>query len=203
MHTSNQQVKSPQQANKTPTPHYFKYTLLASAIFLAACSNSDDVAKNYYLAPETLDSGSSVAGVDIASGKLSRSESDLASSTLSFSRLFVSQGAGSQSLGGWQQSFGSQLDGKGVPYANWKGIKSHRYSKADQACTDGWNTIKAEAYNGKLVNAQPIFHEGLCDLYLDSEIVASLPVRYTTENNPFPLHSLTRPDGISTPTILY
>jgi len=32
MHTSNQQAKSLQQANKTPTPHYFKYTLLARAI---------------------------------------------------------------------------------------------------------------------------------------------------------------------------
>ena len=166
--------------------HLFKLTLIASAVFLAACSNSDDTAKNYYLAPETIASGSSVAGVDIASGKLSRSESDLSSSTLSFSRMFASQGAGGKLLGGWQHNFGSQLDGKGIPWASWKGLKSRKYIKADKACADGWNNIKADAYNGKLVNAKPIFHKGLCDLYLDSEIVASLPVRYEGNNKPLP-----------------
>ena len=55
--------------------------------------------------------------------------------------MFVSQGAGSKSLGGWQHNFGSQLDGEGIPYASWKGLKTRKYSQADKACTDGWNKI--------------------------------------------------------------
>ncbi len=172
-------------------------TGLVLSLVLTACSNGNDTAKNYYLAPETIASGSSVAGVDIASGKLSRSESDLSSSTLSFSRMFASQGAGSKLLGGWRHNFASQFDGKGTPWASWKGLKTHKFRDAEKACSDGWEQIRAEAYNGRLVNAQPIFHKGLCDLYLDSKIVASLPVRHAGGKSDFPLHTLTRPDGTS------
>ena len=170
-------------------------TGLVLSLALTACSNGNDSAQNFYLSPEPIASGSSVGGVDIATGKLSRNESDLSSSTLSFSRSFASQGAGSAVLDGWQHNFASQLDGKGISYASWKGIKTRKFTDAKQACSDGWEQIKAEAYNGKLVNAQPIFHKGLCDLYLDSEIVASLPVRYAGGKSNFPLHTLIRPDG--------
>ncbi len=110
---------------------------------------------------------------------------------------FASQGAGSDLLGGWQHSFSSTLDAKGVSYKNWKGLKTETFKGASEACTTGWDSIKSTAYNGKLEDAQAIFHQGLCDLYLDSEIVASLPVRSQGEKADFPLHSLTRPDGTS------
>ena len=181
------------QTPELPARSLVRLSLLAAVVSLAACSNGNDTAQAFYLAPEPVASGSSVGGVDIATGKLSRSEVDSSSSSLSFSRSFASQGAGSVGLGGWQHNFASHLDGKGIPYASWKGLKSGKFYDAEKACRDGWKQIKADAYHGKLVKAQAIFHKGLCDLYLDSKIVASLPVRYAGGHNPFDLHTLSRP----------
>jgi hypothetical protein len=118
------QSQRKQQAPNHLLPRLFKYSAIfsgisiASVLLLAGCSNGNDSAQNFYLAPEPIASGSSLGGVDIATGKLSRSESDLSSSTLSFSRNFASQGAGSAALGGWRHNFSSQLDGKGIPYSS-------------------------------------------------------------------------------------
>ena len=72
------------------------------------------------------------------------------------------------------------------------------YTSASEACEQGWKNLKKSAYNGKLSDSQAIFHQGLCDIYLDSDIVASLPVQNSNGKNDFPLHTLTRPDGTLT-----
>ena len=178
-----------------PSSSILRSLLLVSGLLLVACSGSNDPAQEFYLAPEPAASGFSVAGVDIGTGKLSHRETDLSSRTLSLSRSFASQGAGSGEFGGWGHNFSSRLDGEGIPHADWRGLKSRVFSDAEAACTAGWAEIRETAYNGKLADARPVFHEGLCDLYLDSEIVASLPVRFGGGDNPFPYHLLVRPDG--------
>ena len=163
---------------------------------LTGCSNDNSpIAKNYYLTPEVQGGNAVGSSVDLASGSLLKRSSDLSISTVAFSRSLISKGISDPSFGGWQHNYASSLDKGGLDYDEWQGIKSSRYEDAEQACDDGWDNIKNSAYNGQLTAATPIFHEGLCDLYLDSEIVASLPVRNAGDDNPFPLHTLVQADG--------
>ncbi len=173
--------------------------ILMSGTLLVSCSSDKtSLSEGFYIAPEASSSGASVNGVDSATGKLARSVTDLSSSTLNFSRTYISQGATTGALGGWQHRYSSQFDGAGIAHKNWQGTKSKLYDKAENACTQGWNTIKATAYNGKLKDSQAIYHQGLCDIYLDSDIVASLPIQNSQGKTDFPLHTLKRPDGTLT-----
>ncbi len=174
-------------------------TLVAASVaVISGCDNDNGrnlTEKNYFLTPEVIGSSANVSGVDLASGSLQSRSSDLSISTLAFSRSLVSKGISNPDFGGWQHNYSNTLDQGGVDYDEWQGVKSSQYQQAEQACTDGWDNIKDSAYNGQLTSATPIFHEGLCDLYLDSEIVASLPVRNAGDDNPFPLHTLAQSDG--------
>ncbi|PID50573.1 MAG: hypothetical protein CR991_00790 [Proteobacteria bacterium] len=189
---------------KSPNPiqeHKFMYkpfwllvSLIISALILYACNDDSASERRYFLTPEVTNSDALVDDIDVASGALLKNRSDLSMNTLLFSRSLVAHGVRDAPLGGWRHNYSSTLD-SGIAYEQWHGIKSDRYQHARDACISGWDNIKSRAYNGQLRTATAIFNDGLCDLYLDSEIVASLPVRSTDYDPSFPLHTLVKSDG--------
>lgn len=134
--------------------------------------------------------------MDLISGSLAYPESDLSSSFLSFTRQYSSTGLAPTSLGGWQHEYNNALDASNrVPYSSLQGAKSAQYTSVEQACQTGWSELKSTAYNGQLQAATAVFNAGLCELYLNNTLVASLPVQDSAGSNAYPVHVLSRADG--------
>jgi len=170
----------------------------------AACSNHNgsnpvspavSVEKNFFITPEVVSSKVFSGNVDLTSGYPMISVGDLSAGNLSFSRSFVSKGLSAKSFGGWRHGFDFNLNDGIASYTDWKGVKSNLHVNAKEACLEGWGDIKDSAYNGQLSQAQTIYDNGICDIYIDNEIVASLQVRNNVSSDQENVKTLVQPDG--------
>ncbi len=170
--------------------------LVAISISLTACNNEDNSAlEKYYIVPMHGNSSAATTMVDLASGKSLLNETDISMNGLRFSRQFTSQGLGSSLLGGWRHNLSSHIGKKAINYKDWKGVKSQKFSDVGEACILGWNEIKSDAYHGQLLNASASFDDGLCKIYADKELVATLPVLGTDNSINNSVQVLIRQDG--------
>ncbi len=55
-------------------------------------------------------------------------------------------------------------------------VKTELYDTPESACVMGWNDIKSEAFRGLVVDAVPVYDDGVCNIVLQDEIKASLPI---------------------------
>jgi YD repeat-containing protein len=149
--------------------------------------------KNYYLTPISKKS-ISISNIDLISGEVSLSASDVSSNKggLSLTRIYNSNDDKNKSAGTFVNNYESRVDKK-LP----ENIKSNHYATAELSCTEGWNDIDDKAYLGKLENTQAIYNHvtSLCDIYDDGELLASLITKHKRSGKSNHLHSLSRPNG--------
>jgi len=147
---------------------------------LVGCSfkSNEDNTHAYYLTPLQT-SSTKVSGVDLVTGAVHVSQSDVASNKqLSFSRIYTSNTKESnQTLGNFTHNFNTHLNPK-VDYAK-EPLASALFASKKKACDLGWEELAPKVLLGKLEGSQAIYNaeKGLCDIYEDSQIKASLPVK--------------------------
>ncbi|MEE9343277.1 MAG: DUF6531 domain-containing protein [Gammaproteobacteria bacterium] len=137
--------------------------------WLVAISSSVVQANTWYLAPDPRPGGVSEQGVDLASGNLLRSETDLTSVSLFFTRSYPSAGAVDSDFGGWLHTYSRHFDNRKIAYSEYKGLKTPLYSNVATACTEGWNTIRQTAYTGP--GAQAGFDGGIPGAGIEGGII--------------------------------
>ncbi|MCG7946963.1 MAG: DUF6531 domain-containing protein [Candidatus Thiodiazotropha taylori] len=82
----------------------------------------------------------------------------------------------------WQHNYAQRIDGNW----NWQEIYnatnlSPIYDTPQLACRYGWNAIRNEAYRGKLNSATARYRDGLCEVSLNSYVVAKLVIHNTLD----------------------
>lgn len=156
-------------------------------------TNSD---KSYYLSP-IQSKNSSVSNVDLVTGKVSMGASDIRfnKSGLGFSTVYSSYNDVNQSLGTFTHSYEKNIDANISKYN--EAIKSSLYATAKEACEEGWANIDDVTFLGSLENTKAIYNENntLCDIYANSEIVASLLTKNKNDSLSTKLHTMTNPNG--------
>jgi YD repeat-containing protein len=78
----------------------------------------------------------------------------------------------------WQPVFSKTINR--TPVSDNRGelsvVSTELYETPENACVAGWNDIKAEAFRGLISSAVPVYDDGVCHLFVQNEVKASLPV---------------------------
>lgn len=163
---------------------------------------------------------------DVVTGRKTQRELDYAAGILEFARYYDSGSADPGVAIGvrWRHSYDARMDNLG-PLSESSGVllppvppppstpRSSSYPTRSDACSSGWNDIKASYRGGSLSSAPVVFTaEGNCEVVQGGSTVAVLPIR--TESGtawPFagsgaaggatwgsptaPIHTVSRPNG--------
>ncbi|MCG7923069.1 MAG: DUF6531 domain-containing protein [Candidatus Thiodiazotropha lotti] len=120
-----------------------------------------------------------------ASGNKFETETDYSSTdgSLKVERYYSSQGIGDgfDQLGPqWRHNYARRIDGYQAPaYTAYQGIKSPLYTTPREACYDGWDAIRSEAYGGLLSDATAYYRYGACEIRSAGIYVAKLIIHNT------------------------
>ncbi|TQV61374.1 MAG: RHS repeat protein, partial [Sulfurovum sp.] len=171
-------------------------SVVASAVILNGCGEDTTKTSEYYVSPLQTQSVHADS-IDLGTGILHKSDSDISSSKslLSVARNYSSLTDENQSFGSWNLGYNSKVD-KILNYQHQKNA-SKLYNTQKEACEEGWDDIDESAFLGKLDGADAIYNSsnGLCDIYQDDEIVASMPTMNKTKKINPKIHTITRADG--------
>ncbi|MCG8486711.1 MAG: DUF6531 domain-containing protein, partial [Chromatiales bacterium] len=62
-------------------------------------------------------------------------------------------------------------------------VKTELYETPESACTSGWNDIKTDAYRGLASEGSAVYDDGVCNIFVQGAIKASLPVINESNRN--------------------